>query len=406
MKIKMKMTKNEKRQNPKKPSKKQIFMQTDYSLKLILLILKKDETRKQLLTHSEEVMTILRTLLQYFILIQHRMTTPPSENGIDSETLVNALNVYCRLFIHISGSFGEPEKDTEALIELVSWAKEVVLPSYLDSLSEEEEGRKRKRTEDETAIREFSSKITWDLCVIMSECIGFSLCSSPLIQDILLYIEALLLPQQGMPHLQKMFGVVSRTIYHLYNHNYDDYATALFQAAILRTTRKFLTSEDSKKFFRLNDLMVYHYQQHTLPTFVREMATLLMDSIQLPQVEISSCQNVAENLEDLEDKANFILSSLIRSKPGLEALYHHLSKNIADREIIWRILEISSVIAHTESVKKKKVDVSSVQNCLINILSKLPEIQEDDTVQRNRSLQSQHLRSLANSILKETMLEQ
>src|SRR5687767_12258033 len=99
----------------------------------------------------------------------------------------------------------------------------------------------------------------------------------------------------------------------------------------------------------------------------------------------------------LEPVTAFILSTVLRSKAWTDALSHFLNhfatKNSNSSgltlqffysrisESTWQILEILSVLVQAKTGNKAKVDASSLQNCLIGLISKLPEasqVEEDE----------------------------
>lgn len=99
-----------------------------------------------MLSYSQHVMELMQNLLQYFILIQKRIYVNEEKrsNGncfhckyvlnmrsvVEDEVLIAALLTYCKLFLHISATFDEIEKDAEALKELIQWTREIIVPLF------------------------------------------------------------------------------------------------------------------------------------------------------------------------------------------------------------------------------------------------------------------------------------
>ena len=82
-----------------------------------------------MLNYSEQIMTIMRILLQYFIPIQQQLSDENSEeNSLEKETLKISMITYCKLLIHVNAFFDEIEKDAEAISELINWSNDVLLP--------------------------------------------------------------------------------------------------------------------------------------------------------------------------------------------------------------------------------------------------------------------------------------
>lgn len=182
----------------KEKDRQMIFSQAAQSLALLDCLLVKESIRITVLSYSEQVMQLMRNLLQYFVLLQHRMVHAPSEGGIKGETLLSALITYCKFFIHISCSFEEVEKDSEALTEILNWAEDVVLPLYkdaqLEDIAEPSKGRKRKKAvESEAHGKQFTVQVVEILSKMFSEMIGLNLCSSPVVTRIVTFLTCLTL---------------------------------------------------------------------------------------------------------------------------------------------------------------------------------------------------------------------
>ncbi len=96
-----------------------------------------------MLCYSEQIMHLMKTLRQFFVRIQQRITSTISEGiltidvvfigllGREDPILLKAFTIYCKLLIHISGSFSEIEKDTDALMELIRWFRDVIVSFLL-----------------------------------------------------------------------------------------------------------------------------------------------------------------------------------------------------------------------------------------------------------------------------------
>lgn len=87
-----------------------------------------ESTRLGMLTYSQQTIQLMKTLLQYFVLVQKKMYNEDSV-PLEGELLLSALTTYCKLFVHITASFDELEKDTDPLKELIQWVEEIVVPA-------------------------------------------------------------------------------------------------------------------------------------------------------------------------------------------------------------------------------------------------------------------------------------
>ena len=80
-----------------------------------------------MLSYSQQTIKLMKILLQYFVFIQEKIYSDDLI-PIDNNTLTLAISTYCKLFLHITASFDELEKDVDPLKELIKWVEEVILP--------------------------------------------------------------------------------------------------------------------------------------------------------------------------------------------------------------------------------------------------------------------------------------
>jgi hypothetical protein len=130
-------------------------------------------------------MQLIQTLLQYFVPIQERManntntstdsTAESPKVQLSEETLLLALTLYCKLFVHATCVENEIEKDSEVLRELISWATDTLVPTLLEG-----------------APNYFANSVTDIVLRVLTECVTFDMCTGLLQGQILNLLQNLM----------------------------------------------------------------------------------------------------------------------------------------------------------------------------------------------------------------------
>jgi len=190
--------------------------------------------------------------------------------------------------------------------------------------------------------------------------------------------------------------IIFKLSYQLYLQGDDKFAWASLHKALHSCEEDII--KDHSGSIKLNDILSLHYQQDTLHNFMRDLGKLVLEGVELPSDGAS-----LELTEDhLQPVALFTLNTVVKSPHWLAALCSYLNHFLvasSDKQVekVWKVLEIIRVLLHSET--KSKPDISSLQNSLISIISKLPE----DAMETENDIQPESLRKIANSLLKQSI---
>lgn len=225
------------------------------------------------------------------------------------------------------------------------------------------------------------------------------------------YLKELLIPDAEFH--PKLLVILSRTLYHLYFHGHHSLANQSLKEILQTTPKDLLLGDNGRRVLRLNELLIFHHQQQTLPSFLSELTQWILPYIEIPETK----SNLCSDFQDLEPIPSFLLSHVARSKSMMDAFSYHLSslllKSNYESDTIWKVLEILSILLSAENPQTKsnssfvilnsleKLDVSSLQNILIGLMSRLSDHEEET----DDPLCTAHLRNLSNSLLRQTTAE-
>jgi len=174
---------------------------------------------------------------------------------------------------------------------------------------------------------------------------------------------------------------------------------SLLQDTLDKTPKDVLELPNATKIVRLNEMLNYHQQSGTLASFVENLGTIVLSSIQIPRNPKAGLA-----FDQLQPMTTFILSVLVGSKSWTDLFSHFLSQLVTKScslETTWQIVQIASVLLQSQKLPKRKCDLSSLQNCLIGIVSKITET----TSTEHQSLNYSDIKQTANSLLKESFLQ-
>eukprot|EP01116_Phalansterium_solitarium_P011093 TRINITY_DN26702_c0_g1_i1.p1 TRINITY_DN26702_c0_g1~~TRINITY_DN26702_c0_g1_i1.p1 ORF type:complete len:406 (+),score=1.36 TRINITY_DN26702_c0_g1_i1:182-1219(+) len=338
----------------------------------------------------------------------------------------------------------EKDEDHVVLKALIAWCEDVVLPALLTTPPAQPDasiivqispistpvapGRKRKSKVPQAASSlanfvgtfveqrsKFTEAIAHTVALVMADCVTLDLCSADISAQMCRLIGRMS-SNQDADFATQMTPVQFKIISQLIVQDQTKIAVELLDSILQSAPVELLSSpERSQKALRLGELIAIHHQESVLKAIMEKTLPVVVDSIPSPDQEEP---DVATSVDDLRPLPAFLVNSYACSAHGVRALAESLSlmvlkagRDNSEKEnhnggnseytsicsSAWKALQIASVVP-----VKKRTDMSSMTNCLMGIVAKLPANAPAESLQHCKP-KPNYLRDIANTLIRKSI---